>query len=238
MQHLDKVPHIVFWRGQRKHSLSINQQTYELMSASTRKRAHAPQPVAIQSAEWGKILRHCMNHPWLTTIDWPLSAFDSNPAKNSVASATSSTVVNSPSTVSFRDPSLRLLGNLPVDQRRAHEATDEMHEVYRAGVVQPRPGTCLHRFAQCLRQLVQELGDAVLNLVQPLHEIGEGASDLRLDLLLSRRHFREVARELTARAPEIDLKHERIIVSKHSPVTRGFVTIHCSGVFEARPPSQ
>ena len=42
-----------------------------------------------------------MNHPWLTTIDWPVSAFDGKAARNSAASATSWTVVNSPSTVSF-----------------------------------------------------------------------------------------------------------------------------------------
>src|SRR5262245_37033013 len=34
---------------------------------------------------------HCMNQPWLTTSDWPVRAFDSNAAKNSAASATSST---------------------------------------------------------------------------------------------------------------------------------------------------
>src|SRR5437870_12181107 len=69
-----------------------------------------------------------MNQPWLTTNDWPVSAFDGNEAKKSATSATSSTVVNSPSTVSL---SMTLLGNaqrvclfrnLLVDQRRAHEA--------------------------------------------------------------------------------------------------------------------
>src|SRR5947208_12876514 len=42
-----------------------------------------------------------MNQPWLTTRDWTVSAFDLAPAKNSTASATSSDVVNSPSTVSL-----------------------------------------------------------------------------------------------------------------------------------------
>jgi hypothetical protein len=41
-----------------------------------------------------------MNRPWLTTSDWPVSAFDLNAAKNSAASATASTVVNLPSIVS------------------------------------------------------------------------------------------------------------------------------------------
>ena len=44
---------------------------------------------------------YSMNQPWLTMSDWPVSAFELKPAKNSAASATSSTVVNSPSTVSF-----------------------------------------------------------------------------------------------------------------------------------------
>src|SRR5215471_16623348 len=42
-----------------------------------------------------------MNQPWLTTSDWPVNALLSKPAKNTAVSATSSTVVNSPSTVSF-----------------------------------------------------------------------------------------------------------------------------------------
>src|SRR5689334_23331105 len=44
---------------------------------------------------------HCMNQPWLTTSDCPVRALESKAAKNRTASATSSTVVNSPSTVSF-----------------------------------------------------------------------------------------------------------------------------------------
>src|SRR5262249_11506439 len=46
-------------------------------------------------------IRYCMNHPWLTTMDWPVNAFEPNDARNSAVSATSSTVVNSPSTVSL-----------------------------------------------------------------------------------------------------------------------------------------
>jgi hypothetical protein len=42
-----------------------------------------------------------MYQPWLTTIDCPVSAFVPNPAKNSAHCATSSTVVNWPSTVSL-----------------------------------------------------------------------------------------------------------------------------------------
>jgi hypothetical protein len=42
-----------------------------------------------------------MNQPWLTTIDWPVNAFDPKEAKNKAVCATSSTVVNSPSTVSL-----------------------------------------------------------------------------------------------------------------------------------------
>ena len=45
-------------------------------------------------------LCHRMNQPSLTTSDWPVSAFDLNAAKNSAASATSSTLVNLPSIVS------------------------------------------------------------------------------------------------------------------------------------------
>src|SRR5260221_7290504 len=30
-----------------------------------------------------------MNHPWLTTTDWPVSAFDGNAARNTATSATS-----------------------------------------------------------------------------------------------------------------------------------------------------
>src|SRR5262249_26213540 len=44
---------------------------------------------------------YCMNQPWLTTMDWPVSALEWNEARNSAVSATSSTVVNSPSTVSL-----------------------------------------------------------------------------------------------------------------------------------------
>ena len=42
-----------------------------------------------------------MNQPWLTTSDCPVSAFVGNPANSSATRATSSVVVNSPSTVSF-----------------------------------------------------------------------------------------------------------------------------------------
>lgn len=42
-----------------------------------------------------------MNQPWLTTIDWPVNAFDQKEAQNNAICATSSTVVNSPSTVSL-----------------------------------------------------------------------------------------------------------------------------------------
>jgi hypothetical protein len=42
-----------------------------------------------------------MNQPWLTMSDCPVRAFELNAAKKTAASATSSTVVNSPSTVSF-----------------------------------------------------------------------------------------------------------------------------------------
>src|SRR6516165_10208496 len=49
----------------------------------------------------GRNCAHCMNQPWLTTIDWPVNAFDPKEAKNNAVCATSSTVVNSPSTVSL-----------------------------------------------------------------------------------------------------------------------------------------
>src|SRR3954454_12648215 len=44
---------------------------------------------------------HCIDQPWLTTSDCPVSALVSKPAKNTAVSATSASVVNSPSTVSF-----------------------------------------------------------------------------------------------------------------------------------------
>jgi hypothetical protein len=73
---------------------------------------------------------HCMNQPWLTTSDWPVRAFDSNTAKNSAASATSSPVVNSPSTGLLQHhladhlllgdaQLLRLLRDLFVHERRS-----------------------------------------------------------------------------------------------------------------------
>jgi hypothetical protein len=40
-----------------------------------------------------------MNQPWFTMIDWPVNAFDPKEAKNNAVCVTSSTVVNSPSTV-------------------------------------------------------------------------------------------------------------------------------------------
>src|SRR3954451_5038427 len=45
--------------------------------------------------------RYSMCQPWLTITDWPVSAFDGKAAKKSATSATSSSVVNSPSTVFF-----------------------------------------------------------------------------------------------------------------------------------------
>src|SRR5664279_596088 len=44
---------------------------------------------------------YCMNQPWLTTSDWPVSALLGKLANSSATSATSATVVNSPSTVSL-----------------------------------------------------------------------------------------------------------------------------------------
>ena len=43
----------------------------------------------------------CIDQPWLTVKDCPVNALEANDAKNSAAAATSSTVVNSPSTVSL-----------------------------------------------------------------------------------------------------------------------------------------
>ena len=74
-----------------------------------------------------------MNQPWLTMRDWPVNAFVFAAAKNSAASATSSVVVHSPSTVSLSitlwddlvlgDSELFcLFGDLLVHQRRPHEA--------------------------------------------------------------------------------------------------------------------
>ena len=39
-----------------------------------------------------RIRAYCMDQPWLTTSDCPVSAFDSKPAKNKATSATSWTV--------------------------------------------------------------------------------------------------------------------------------------------------
>ena len=74
-----------------------------------------------------------MCQPWLTQIDWPVSALVLKAARNSAISATSSTVVNSLSTVSasmislttrssLMPSSLRLLGDLLLDERRLDEA--------------------------------------------------------------------------------------------------------------------
>jgi hypothetical protein len=43
----------------------------------------------------GQLGTYSMNHPWLTTIDWPVSAFDLKEARNHAVSATSSIVANS-----------------------------------------------------------------------------------------------------------------------------------------------
>jgi len=75
----------------------------------------------------GPLLRlgYCMNHPWLTTKDWPFIALDGSAAQNRVASTMSTSVANSP----FADDlllgnaqSLCLLGNLIVHEWRAHKA--------------------------------------------------------------------------------------------------------------------
>ena len=44
---------------------------------------------------------YCMNQPWLTTSDCPVSALVGKAAKRRATAATSAVVVNSPSTVSF-----------------------------------------------------------------------------------------------------------------------------------------
>jgi hypothetical protein len=86
-----------------------------------------------------------MNQPWLTTIDWPVNAFDPKEAKNNAVCATSSTVVNSPSTVSLsitflmtscsEIPSSCACSGICLSTRRSHETrTDDVssHAVRRA----------------------------------------------------------------------------------------------------------
>src|SRR6516225_7648524 len=58
---------------------------------------HAPPCARAACARAG----YSMNQPWLTMRDWPVNAFVFAAAKKSAASATSSVVVNPPSTVSF-----------------------------------------------------------------------------------------------------------------------------------------
>jgi hypothetical protein len=52
-------------------------------------------------APFNGLFIYCIDQPWLTIRDWPVNALELKPAKKTAASATSSTVVNSPSTVSF-----------------------------------------------------------------------------------------------------------------------------------------
>ena len=93
----------------------------------------------------------------------------------------------------------------------APRAIDEMHEV--VGVALSHRGQELGFLAllELVRELLQECGDGIFHLVHPLNEVRESARAARiLDLLLPGRDFREVTRELAARAPEIDLKHQRV----------------------------
>src|SRR5262249_24941035 len=74
---------------------------------------------------------HSMNQPWLTTSDCPVSALLSKLAKNSAVSATSTTVVNSPSTVSF---SITFLIT-DLDAGIAHQHVDPFDLLHGAGDV-------------------------------------------------------------------------------------------------------
>ena len=93
----------------------------------------------------------------------------------------------------------------------ASRSIDEVHEVVGAALRDRGKELGFLALFELFRQLVQKRGDQVLHLVQPPDEISEGARAARvLDLLLPGRDFREVAGELAARAPEIDLKNERV----------------------------
>ena len=93
----------------------------------------------------------------------------------------------------------------------ASRSIDEVHEV--VGVALRDRGKELGFLAsfELFWQLVQKRGDRVLHLVHLFDEIREGARAARvLDLLLPGCDFREVARELAACVPEVDLKNERV----------------------------
>src|SRR5690606_32270842 len=63
-------------------------------------------------ADLRQVRTHCMNQPWLTTMLWPVSALVSNAARVNATLATSSTVVNSPCTVSLSMTSLTTASSL------------------------------------------------------------------------------------------------------------------------------
>ena len=63
------------------------------------RRPHGQSVCALNEAHYG--INYCMNQPWLTTGDCPVNALLGNAANRSAISASSSTVVNSPPTVSF-----------------------------------------------------------------------------------------------------------------------------------------
>ena len=102
----------------------------------------------------GRAPGYCMNQPWLTTSDWPVSALLGKAANSRATLATSSVVVNSPSTVSFSITFLMtcrlgdaqrpgLLGDLLFDQRRAHEPGQIT--LARTLCLAPSLATVLHR---------------------------------------------------------------------------------------------
>ena len=76
---------------------------------------------------------YCMNHPWLTTTDWPVSAFDGNAARNTAdfrhvlhgreLAVDGLLQHHRLDDLRLRDAELaRLLRDLLLDQRRADEA--------------------------------------------------------------------------------------------------------------------
>src|SRR5262245_38763805 len=102
-----------------------------------------------------------MNQPWLTTSDWPVSAFDSNAAKNSAASATSSTVVNSPSTVSLKH---HIADHLPLPMPLAAPVTTATLSLRRIGLLlatgwplRGRRKIVMHDFAKSQRKVAQKV---------------------------------------------------------------------------------
>ena len=83
--------------------------------------------------------------------------------------------------------------------------------------------------AQFGRDILEEVRDGYAELLGPLVLIGRRPRTTgKLDFLQSHFGFAQIARQFTARTPEIDLMSSRGRLS----------STHSSGVLETRPPSQ